>query len=53
VLKKEERLADEELRRMLSRRLPPYKIPKFVEFRESLPKNQSGKILKAKLREGG
>jgi acyl-CoA synthetase (AMP-forming)/AMP-acid ligase II len=53
VLKKDERLADEELRRMLSKRLPPYKIPKFVEFRESLPKNRSGKILKAKLREGG
>jgi acyl-CoA synthetase (AMP-forming)/AMP-acid ligase II len=33
----------------LKRRLPVFKHPKWVEFRQSLPKNQSGKILKSAL----
>jgi acyl-coenzyme A synthetase/AMP-(fatty) acid ligase len=37
----------------LQRRLPAFKHPKWVEFRDDLPKNQSGKILKAALREAG
>ena len=35
----------------LRRRLPLFKHPKWVEFRHSLPKNQSGKILKSVLAE--
>ncbi len=31
-------------------KLPPNKIPKYYEFRESLPKNESGKIMKEVLR---
>lgn len=30
-------------------RLPPFKVPKYIEIVESLPKNSSGKILKHKL----
>lgn len=30
----------------LRQRLAPYKIPKYIEFRDSLPKNATGKILK-------
>jgi long-chain acyl-CoA synthetase len=31
--------------------LTPYKVPKFIEFRESLPKSLIGKVLKRELRE--
>jgi len=31
--------------------LTPYKVPKFIEFRESLPKTIIGKVLKRELRE--
>ena len=37
----------------LKNRLPAYKLPKYIEFRDSLPKNKSGKILKNRLKEKG
>ncbi|NOX88387.1 MAG: acyl--CoA ligase, partial [Calditrichaeota bacterium] len=39
----------EELALFLREKLAAYKIPKYFEFRESLPKNRSGKIQKLKL----
>jgi long-chain acyl-CoA synthetase len=45
-----EKLADE-LPAFLQKHLAVYKIPKRYEIRESLPKNESGKILKLKLKE--
>jgi len=45
-------LTEEEIRGHLQRSLPPFKHPKWVQFCDSLPKNQSGKILKAALRAG-
>jgi long-chain acyl-CoA synthetase len=39
-----------ELPSFLQSRLAVYKIPKFIEVRDSLPKNESGKIQKLKLR---
>jgi long-chain acyl-CoA synthetase len=44
-------LAEDDVKKHLQRRLPPFKHPKWVEFREALPKNGSGKILKAALRD--
>ena len=35
----------------LREKLAPYKIPRFIEFRDSLPKNTTGKILKRVLKE--
>ena len=32
------------------KKLPPYKVPKYIEIVNSLPKNSSGKILKQKLK---
>jgi long-chain acyl-CoA synthetase len=32
--------------------LAPYKLPKVVEFRESIPKSATGKVLRKELREG-
>ena len=44
-------LTEEALRTELKLRLPAFKHPKWVEIRRSLPKNQSGKILKSQLAE--
>ena len=46
VLKDREEATEHEIIQYLRERLAPYKIPKYVEFRESLPKNTTGKILK-------
>lgn len=35
-----------ELRRFVRERLAPYKVPRAVEFRSELPKNQIGKVLR-------
>ena len=39
------------IRDILRHKLPSFKIPKYFEFRENLPKNESGKILKTVLKE--
>ena len=44
-------LTEDEVKAHLQRRLPAFKHPKWVQFCDDLPKNQSGKILKSALRE--
>ena len=39
------------LRAHLDQRLARYKIPRYVEFRDELPTNATGKVLRAALRE--
>ena len=46
VLKEGERATEQEILHYLRERLASYKIPKAIEFREALPKNTLGKILK-------
>jgi len=46
VLKDGEAVTEHEVIQYLRERLAAYKIPKYIEFRESLPKNTTGKILK-------
>ena len=46
VLKEGINATEHEMTRYLRERLASYKIPKYVEFRNSLPKNTTGKILK-------
>jgi acyl-CoA synthetase (AMP-forming)/AMP-acid ligase II len=41
---------DEEILNFLSKRLSPYKLPKYLEYCDALPKNKSGKIQKLKLK---
>lgn len=41
----------DEVKEFLRGRLAPYKIPRHVEFRDSLPKSNVGKILRRELRE--
>jgi long-chain acyl-CoA synthetase len=51
VLKDEEEASEREIIQYLRDRLAPYKIPKNIEFRKSLPKNSTGKILKRLLQD--
>ena len=46
VLKEGETATEEEIIAFCRKNLAPYKVPKFVEFRESLPKTIVGKILR-------
>jgi long-chain acyl-CoA synthetase len=46
VLKDNSSATERELIMYIRQKLAPYKIPKRVEFRKSLPKNSTGKILK-------
>ncbi len=49
VLKPGETATEEEIIEFCRKNLAPYKVPKFVEFRDSLPKTQVGKILRREL----
>ena len=51
ALKEGEKITAEELIRSLRERLAGYKVPRSIEFRDSLPKTSTGKILKRALRE--
>lgn len=51
VLKDNERADEHELILFLRGKIAPYKIPHQIEFRSSLPKNTTGKILKRLLRQ--
>jgi fatty-acyl-CoA synthase len=51
VLKPGESLSEKELIAYARQHLAHYKVPKSVEFRESLPRGGTGKILKRELRE--
>ncbi|HIE43401.1 MAG TPA: long-chain-fatty-acid--CoA ligase [Candidatus Omnitrophica bacterium] len=46
VLEEGEEATEEEIRKFLRHSLASYKIPRRIEFRESLPKSPTGKILK-------
>ena len=50
VLKPGEKVTEEELINFCKGKLAAYKVPKFVEFREALPKSAVGKVLRKILR---
>ncbi len=52
VLKEGETATAEEIIAFCQERLAPYKVPRFVEFRDELPKTLVGKVLRRALREG-
>ena len=43
---REDDLSESALKSFLTDKLAPYKIPRIFEFRESLPRNSTGKVLK-------
>jgi long-chain acyl-CoA synthetase len=51
VVKKDKGLAKEALLEYCKDQLTGYKRPKFIEFRETLPKTNVGKILRRELRD--
>lgn len=53
VLREGATLTEEELCRWAVERLPYYAVPRYIEFRPSLPRNPQGKVLKYLLREEG
>lgn len=50
VLKEGEKSTPEEIQEFCARYLAKFKVPKYVEFRESLPRNPAGKVIKEKLK---
>ena len=52
AVKKTPDVTQDSLRVYLKTRLTGYKMPKFIEFREELPKTNVGKILRRALRDG-
>lgn len=50
VVKKDKSLKEKELLEYCKENLTSYKVPKVIEFRDSLPKSNIGKILKRELR---
>jgi long-chain acyl-CoA synthetase len=51
VVKRDQSLTEEELKKYLHENLTNYKVPKYVEFRSELPKTNVGKILRRALKE--
>jgi long-chain acyl-CoA synthetase len=50
VVKKDPNLTEEEIKAHCAKGLTNYKRPRYIEFRESLPKSNVGKILRKELR---
>jgi crotonobetaine/carnitine-CoA ligase len=46
-------LTEEELCRWMAERVPRFAIPRYVEFRDDLPRNPVGRVLKYQLRDEG
>lgn len=51
VLRPEAQVDEEEIRAFCRERMAPYKVPKYIEFRASLPKSGVGKVLRRHLAE--
>lgn len=51
VVKKDQSLSEEEIKAFCEENLTNYKRPKYIEFKEELPKSNVGKILRRHLRE--
>jgi long-chain acyl-CoA synthetase len=51
AVKKKPELSDHDLRRFMASELAGYKVPKYIEFRDELPKTNVGKILRRALRD--
>ena len=51
VIKKDPSLTEDELRAFCEENLTKYKVPRHIEFRQTLPKSSVGKILRRELKE--
>ena len=46
-------MSEEELCRWVAERVPYFAIPRYIEFRDDLPRNPVGRVLKYQLRDEG
>lgn len=53
ILKEGAQITEEELCRWSTEKLPYFAVPRFIEFRDTLPKNPVGRVLKYQLRDEG
>jgi long-chain acyl-CoA synthetase len=51
IVRRDETLTSEDVQKFARENLAPYKTPRRVEFRDSLPKTNVGKILRRELRD--
>jgi long-chain acyl-CoA synthetase len=51
VVRRDPALTEDELKQFVAKELTNYKRPKFIEFRDELPKTPVGKILRRALRD--
>jgi long-chain acyl-CoA synthetase len=49
VLREAQQLSEAQLREFCHTKLTGYKVPKYIEFRDSLPKSMVGKVLRREL----
>ncbi|WKN43602.1 AMP-binding protein [Tunicatimonas pelagia] len=52
VVKKDASLTEDELKAYCKENMTAYKVPRYIEFRDELPKSNVGKILRRLLKEG-
>ncbi|MDC8015089.1 long-chain-fatty-acid--CoA ligase [Tahibacter soli] len=52
VVRKDPKLTEADLRAHCKENLTGYKLPRYIEFRDSLPKSNVGKIIRRELRDG-
>jgi acyl-CoA synthetase (AMP-forming)/AMP-acid ligase II len=50
VLKPGQTADEEEIKKFCSEHLADYKIPKYIEFLDSLPRNPAGKVIKGDIK---
>ena len=51
IVKRDQSLSEEEIKKFCHENLTNYKVPKYFEFRTELPKTNVGKILRRALKE--
>jgi len=51
IVKRDQSLTEEEIKKFCHENLTNYKVPKYFEFRTELPKTNVGKILRRALKE--
>ena len=49
VIKSDESLSEDDVRQFCKENMAPYKVPKHIEFRDSLPMSNVGKVLRKEL----
>lgn len=52
IVKKNPSVTEDEIKEFCKENLTAYKVPKFIEFRDELPKSNIGKIMRRLLKEG-